>query len=789
LSRRAILIIVLIIETLFPHLPLQPVAAAESTIPVSFQWSWSGALWKFQDPLLDWCDPVACVANIKITPDFCAGAFVGAGWPFQFTGQYPDSVEAPGNVHKHDHVGLMVDNLITPSSPSLNGCDSASNPNVIFEAFAGIKLVIAIHLEASLPHIPDPPDCKCDGWPWHWPCCVLKGIWKAAQAVFNSFMDAIAWVLSQIPGLKDLLPFSHDYNLDLGDYLMGGGKTFMEIIATAQNSPLEQQIPLSPGVIGPDWVNFLPPFISHPGVADIGVEVDVGVTPHAGSISGVPHMDDGGANVFTAPYEGERQTEGAPDNLHKFSDSYRVDFAYFGVPPSNNAVTANIYVQQLQQPISVSVGVTPKLVLSVLAWDIDLPGFGTINLGSVNDNLPGQPDLLFQTTMPPGATDLIIDSVQQDTSSSSHILLNVGVKNLGIVPAAPAGYKSLAIYEIAGSYMVPISNFVAKVSDSSGNPIGKNQYYPANGIEVPLSKLSSSAPGVTVPGTLIGHHALQIIVNPDHAIPESNYDNNGYLFDLLVAPDLRPTQYFIYGDLTAGKQVSIQIDEQNIGLVDCPPVAYQSYAVYEMLSPDLGTLLAKNVYQDTTPPPDWLKPSWQGGWNTIWTHTVWTGSFPKAGTYQIQVVVNPDNAVDELDYTNNALTIKIVVKAPPVVMQEQPLPPPPPQKFDFTVTVGPGGQSVTRGGSVTYRVVIGTAGTVVTLAQSVTLTVKGLPAGATASFSPSTGNPTFISVLTIKTAPNTPLGTYTLTITGAGGGVTHSRTVTLSVIAAIGVVG
>jgi hypothetical protein len=57
--------------------------------------------------------------------------------------------------------------------------------------------------------------------------------------------------------------------------------------------------------------------------------------------------------------------------------------------------------------------------------------------------------------------------------------------------------------------------------------------------------------------------------------------------------------------------------------------------------------------------------------------------------------------------------------------------------------------------------------------------MNGLPSGSTFSFSP---NPAATSsVLTVNTSGGTPTGTYTLTISGTGGGKTHTISVRLVV--------
>ena len=101
-----------------------------------------------------------------------------------------------------------------------------------------------------------------------------------------------------------------------------------------------------------------------------------------------------------------------------------------------------------------------------------------------------------------------------------------------------------------------------------------------------------------------------------------------------------------------------------------------------------------------------------------------------------------------------------------------------PQPFDFNISISPSSGTVEQGKSTSATV---TATLLSGTTQAVSLTATGLPSGATASFIPSSGNPTFSSNMTITTAPTTPTGTYTVTITGTGGGKTRTATYTLTV--------
>jgi hypothetical protein len=90
---------------------------------------------------------------------------------------------------------------------------------------------------------------------------------------------------------------------------------------------------------------------------------------------------------------------------------------------------------------------------------------------------------------------------------------------------------------------------------------------------------------------------------------------------------------------------------------------------------------------------------------------------------------------------------------------------------DFSVSATPSSRSVAQGGSTTYSVTVTPSGG---FSSAVTLSVSGVPSGASGSFSPNPvpgGNGT--STLTVNTG-TAAAGTYSLTITGTGGGLTRS---------------
>jgi regulation of enolase protein 1 (concanavalin A-like superfamily) len=96
---------------------------------------------------------------------------------------------------------------------------------------------------------------------------------------------------------------------------------------------------------------------------------------------------------------------------------------------------------------------------------------------------------------------------------------------------------------------------------------------------------------------------------------------------------------------------------------------------------------------------------------------------------------------------------------------------------DFTLTATPSSQTVTVGAGTSYTANVGSLNG---FSGTVSLSVSGLPTGATGSFSPtSISGGSGSSTLSVATASTTPAGTYTLTITGTSGSLSHAATVTL----------
>src|SRR5438132_205921 len=139
------------------------------------------------------------------------------------------------------------------------------------------------------------------------------------------------------------------------------------------------------------------------------------------------------------------------------------------------------------------------------------------------------------------------------------------------------------------------------------------------------------------------------------------------------------------------------------------------------------------------------------------TLSVTTRPTPPAGTF-------PYTALVRTGALTHTTTVALVVSAPALP--------------DFTLSDSPASQAVTPGGSTSYSVAINPTGG---FAGQVTLSVSGLPSGGSGSFTP---NPaTASSTLSVTTSSSTPAGSYTLTITGVSGSLTHTTAVSLTVAA------
>jgi uncharacterized membrane protein len=100
---------------------------------------------------------------------------------------------------------------------------------------------------------------------------------------------------------------------------------------------------------------------------------------------------------------------------------------------------------------------------------------------------------------------------------------------------------------------------------------------------------------------------------------------------------------------------------------------------------------------------------------------------------------------------------------------------------DFSVSASPASSNVAPGLSANYTVNVAASGG---FNSAVSFSVGGLPAGASATFNPTSVTGSGSSTLTVNTSTSTPTGSYTLAITASSGSLVHTASVTLNVNAA-----
>jgi hypothetical protein len=97
---------------------------------------------------------------------------------------------------------------------------------------------------------------------------------------------------------------------------------------------------------------------------------------------------------------------------------------------------------------------------------------------------------------------------------------------------------------------------------------------------------------------------------------------------------------------------------------------------------------------------------------------------------------------------------------------------------DFSIATAPASQTVAPGGGTNYTVTVGALNG---FSTNVNLRASGLPAGASANFSPVTVTNSGNSAVSVSTSISTPIGSYPVSIIGTSGTLSHTNTVALVV--------
>ena len=140
--------------------------------------------------------------------------------------------------------------------------------------------------------------------------------------------------------------------------------------------------------------------------------------------------------------------------------------------------------------------------------------------------------------------------------------------------------------------------------------------------------------------------------------------------------------------------------------------------------------------------------------------TVASGSTVSPGTYPITVTGTAGSTVE-------TTTVSLTVTAP--------------ASPAFTISVSPSSGSLDQGQSGYATVTTTVSGG---FSSAISLSATGFPSGVTGSFSPNPIAPpgSGTSKFTLTVSKSAKLGTYPITITGTGGGITHTTTLTFEVL-------
>jgi kumamolisin len=138
------------------------------------------------------------------------------------------------------------------------------------------------------------------------------------------------------------------------------------------------------------------------------------------------------------------------------------------------------------------------------------------------------------------------------------------------------------------------------------------------------------------------------------------------------------------------------------------------------------------------------------------TLTLTTGSSTPAGNYTVTVTGTAGTQT-------HTATVTLTVTAPA-----------------FTISASPASVPVARGAKGTSTITTAVSGG---FNSAIALSASGLPTGVTAAFSPASiaAPGSGSSILTLTVGSSTTAGTYSVTVTGSGGGLTHTTTVSLPV--------
>jgi uncharacterized membrane protein len=349
-------------------------------------------------------------------------------------------------------------------------------------------------------------------------------------------------------------------------------------------------------------------------------------------------------------------------------------------------------------------------------------GGSTLNVTTSSSTTPGTYTVTITGTSSPNLTHSTTVTLVVTSASSGDFSLSASPSSQTVTPGNPTSY---------GVTVTPSGGFSSNVTLSvSGLPSGANGSFSPNpitggsGSSTLSVTTSTSTPSgtytVTITGTSSSNHTHSTTVT---LVVTSASSGD---FSLSASPSSRT--------VTAGGSTSYTVAVASSG-------GFTSSVTLSVSG------LPSGANATFTPNPI-------GGGSGNSTMNISTSSGTLVGSYTVTIT-----GTSSSPSRTHSTTVTLVVNS-------------------FSISASPSSETVTRGNSATYTVTVtphnGFNGTV-------TFSVRGLPSGSTASFSPSSVTGSGTSKLTINTNASTSTGTFSVRIRGNSGGVTHSTTVQLVV--------
>lgn len=507
----------------------------------------------------------------------------------------------------------------------------------------------------------------------------------------------------------------------------------------------------------------------------VGTTYGISIT---GSISGNPNIHLSAGAPIAATFEFSANDRPAP---FVSTMRVRVDAA---APVGSRLITVNADPAGSEPVKSTQV----TLVVEALAvWDLSVnpttrnvaPGGSTTFTVSVTGMLPGNPliHLMIGGPVIVGiSTSFSVNDRPAPFTSTLTVSVGASVAALDYsrtVIADPAGgfpEKTVTVHVIVG---VPSSAWGFSISPASrtispggttsftvsitgtsgGTSIQLLQSPPILGISVSFSTNNLPAPYTSIMYVTVdsskaaGSYPMQVYAHPAGTLFPGP-DNKYQIVNVIVgatAPTVATTDWSLSNptmnpvSVRVGDSATFSVALRSLSTDRPYPQSVRIEAVLD------GTLLGGSTL------------SYAGPTGTLATVTLTTPWTAREGSHTIVWTVDPaPYQYNDPNRYNNQASMSFSVSATP-------------PSFDFSISVSPPTQEVSAGKSTSYLITISLAAGA---AQPVTLSLAGLPSGVTYSLNPLSSNPTFQSTLEVQAPASAEPGTYDLTLTGSGGGVT-----------------